>query len=192
MMSELEILTRYLQDHREALLWKLDGVSEFDARRPITSTGTNLLGLVKHVATMEIGYFGEVCGRQNVVQTPWIGPTAEPNADMFATAEQSREWVIALYKTAWADTDQAIAELGLDAEAYVPWWGEKIRQTNVRRLVVHLIAETARHAGHADIIREEIDGAAGLYAGIENLPESDAQWWADYRAKLQNVADQFT
>ncbi|GAB3668484.1 DinB family protein [Zhihengliuella somnathii] len=190
-MSESEILNRYLQEQREALLGKLDGVSEYDARRPCTATGTNLLGLVKHVATMEIGYFGEVCGRQNVVPIPWIGPDAEPNADLFATAEQSRDWVVELYRTAWADTDRAIAELGLDAEAYVPWWGERIRQTTVRRLVVHLFAEIARHAGHADIIREGIGGVAGLAEGNGNLPDSDAQWWTDYRAGLQTVADQF-
>lgn len=191
MMTEAEILQRYLQDQREALLWKLDGVSEFEARRPLTASGTNLLGLVKHVATMEIGYFGEVCGRPNAAPTPWIEPSAAPNADLFATAEQSREWVEDLYRTAWAATDQTIAELGLDGAALVPWWGEKIRYTTVRRLVVHLIAETARHAGHAYILREEIDGAAGLYPGVENLPEESPAWWAEYRATVQSVADEF-
>jgi hypothetical protein len=56
-------LLRYLQDGRDALLWKLDGLSEYDIRRPLTPTGTNLLGLVKHIASVELGYFGDTFGR---------------------------------------------------------------------------------------------------------------------------------
>ncbi|GHC99961.1 hypothetical protein GCM10008096_02670 [Zhihengliuella salsuginis] len=187
----MEMLTRYLRDQRNALLWKLEGVGDYDSRRPMTGTGTNLLGLVKHVASMEIGYFGEVCGRPNAVEMPWLGDSAEDNDDMYATADESREWVVGLYRTAWADTDAAIAELGLEAEAVVPWWGERTRRTNVRRLIVHMIAETARHAGHADIIREQIDGFAGLYDGNGNLPDGERGWWDAYRAKVQAAADAF-
>ncbi|RZU63621.1 DinB family protein [Zhihengliuella halotolerans] len=191
MMSESEMLTRYLQEQREALLWKLDGVGEYDARRPMTATGTNLLGLVKHVASMEIGYFGEACGRPNAVDMPWLAETAEPNDDMYATVDESREWVVDLYRRAWANTNAVIAELGLDAEAVVPWWGEKTRRTDVRRLIVHMIAETARHTGHADIVREQIDGFAGLYDGNDNLPDDDRAWWDAYRARVQVAAEAF-
>jgi hypothetical protein len=55
-------LQRYLQDAREALLWKLDGLSEYDIRRPLVPTGTNLLGLIKHQAGVELGYFGDTFG----------------------------------------------------------------------------------------------------------------------------------
>jgi len=80
-------LHRYLQDAREALLWKLDGLSEYDIRRPLVPTGTNLLGLVKHVASVEFGYFGDCFGRPFDEPMPWLEDDAEPNADMWATAD---------------------------------------------------------------------------------------------------------
>ncbi|RSM43278.1 hypothetical protein DMB66_53620 [Actinoplanes sp. ATCC 53533] len=73
---------RYLQIARDALLWKLEGLSEYDARRPLVPTGTNLLGLVKHVAGVEAGYFGETFGRPFGEPMPWLDEGAEPNADI--------------------------------------------------------------------------------------------------------------
>ena len=67
------------------MLWKLDGLSEYDIRRPLTPTGTNLLGLVKHLASVELGYFGEVFGRPSDIPLPWFEENAEPNADLWAT-----------------------------------------------------------------------------------------------------------
>ena len=64
-------LRRYLQDAREALLRKLDGLSEYDVRRPLAPTGTNLLGLVKHLAGIELGYFGDTFGRPSADKLPW-------------------------------------------------------------------------------------------------------------------------
>ena len=84
-------LHRYLQIAREALLWKLDGLSEYDIRRPMVPTGTNLLGLVKHVASVELGYLGDTFGRPSGEPLPWFAEDAEPNADMWATADESRE-----------------------------------------------------------------------------------------------------
>src|SRR5579859_6241909 len=95
-------LRRYLQDARDALLWKLDGLSEYDIRRPLTPTGTNLLGLVKHLASVEFGYFGDTFGRPIGESLPWFEDDAEPNADMWATSDESREQIIALYHRAWA------------------------------------------------------------------------------------------
>jgi hypothetical protein len=77
-------LIRYLQQGREVLLWKLDGVTEYDVRRPMVPTGTNLLGIVKHVATVESGYFGGVFGRPFPEALSWIQDDAEPNGDMWA------------------------------------------------------------------------------------------------------------
>ena len=68
-------LRRYLQDGRDAMLWKLDGLSEYDIRRPLVPTGTNLLGLVKHLAGFELGYFGDTFGR------PWDGPPPWDESD---------------------------------------------------------------------------------------------------------------
>src|SRR5947199_4550294 len=108
-------LHRYLQDAREALLWKLDGLSEYNIRRPMTPTGTNLLGLIKHVASVELGYFGEVFDRRSDEHLPWFDEGAELNADMWATAEESREAIVGLYRRAWTHSDATIAALPLDA-----------------------------------------------------------------------------
>ena len=90
-------LRYYLHTARDALLWKLDGLTEYDIRRPLTPTGTNLLGLIKHVATVEVGYFGDTFGRPFGESLPWIADDAEPNADMWATADESREQIVGLY-----------------------------------------------------------------------------------------------
>jgi hypothetical protein len=86
-MDDKAILHHYLRTRREGLLGKLDGVSEYDARRPLTPTGTNLLGLVKHVASVELGYFGEVFGRPSELELPWLADDAEPDADMWAAPD---------------------------------------------------------------------------------------------------------
>ncbi|NNC10589.1 DinB family protein [Planctomonas sp. JC2975] len=189
--AEKAFLTRYLQESRDALVWKLDGLGEREARLPMTPTGTNLLGLVKHVASMEYGYFGEVFGRDPGVPMPWLEAGAEDNADMWATAEESIDWVREFYVGAQSFGDRTIAELELDSPGIVPWWSPERRDVTLRQIIVHLIDETAHHAGHADIVRELVDGSVGLRPAVSNLPDHDAQWWAAYRARLQAVADAF-
>ena len=183
-------LHRYLQAAREALLWKLEGLSEYDARRPLTPTGTNLLGLVKHVASVEFGYFGETFDRPYDEPLPWFEDDAEPNADMWATADESRADIIALYHRAWAHSDATIDALELDAIGHVPWWPENRREVTLHRVMVHMMADTERHAGHADIVRELIDGAAGLREGGSNLPPGDEAWWREYRDRVEQAARQ--
>jgi len=180
-------LHRYLQAGREAMLWKLDGLSEYDIRRPMTPTGTNLLGLVKHVASVEFGYFGDTFGR------PFGGPMPawsedEPNSDMWATADESREQITGTYRQAWVHSDATIDALALDAIGHVPWWPAGHNEVTLHRVLVHMIAETDRHAGHADIARELIDGAAGLRDGNDNMAPGDQAWWANYRSQLERVA----
>ena len=181
-------LRSYLQAGREALLWKLDGLSEYDIRRPMVPTGTNLLGLVKHVAACEVGYFGDTFGRPFDEPLPWFEDGAEPNADMWATAEESREQIVWLYHRAWAHSDATIHALALDAVGHVPWWPDDRREVTLHRILVHMIAETDRHAGHADIVRELIDGAAGLRDGNDNMPPGDQRWWQSYRSRLEHAA----
>jgi len=180
-------LHRYLQTGREALLWKLEGLSEYDVRRPVVPTGTNLLGLVKHVASVEAGYLGETFGRPFGEPMPWIEDDAEPNADMWATADESREHIVGLYRRVWAHSDTTVDALALDAIGHVPWWPDDRSEVTLHRILVHMIAETHRHAGHADIVRELIDGAAGLRDGNENMA-SDDQGWQSYRSRLEDVA----
>src|SRR5256885_5839818 len=178
-------LHRYLQDAREALLWKLDGLSEYDVRRPLVPTGTNLLGLVKHVASVEFGYFGDCFGRPYDERLPWLASDAEPNADMWAAPGESREQITGLYRRAWAHSDATIEALPLDALGQVPWWPADRNPVTLHRILIHMIAETDRHAGQADIVRELIDGAVGLRADNANMAPGGAAWWADYRDRLE-------
>ncbi|MEW2624986.1 DinB family protein [Streptomyces sp. NPDC048106] len=181
-------LRLYLQNARDALLWKLEGLSEYDIRRPLTPTGTNLLGLVKHVAGVELGYLGEVFGRPSGEPLPWLEEDAEPNADMWATADESREFVVELYHRAWAHSDATIDALDLDTPGKVPWWPEGRNEVTLHRAVVNLIGETHRHAGHADIVRELVDGDVGLRQGGDNMASHDPAWWEDYRSRLERAA----
>jgi len=183
-------LHRYLQIAREALLWKLDGLSDYDVRRPMVPTGTNLLGLVKHVASVEIGYFGETFGRPFAEPLPWFDEDAEPNADMWATPEESREQITDLYRRAWAHSDATIDALALADIGHVPWWPDDRSEVTLHRILVHMIAETDRHTGQADIVRELIDGAAGLRVDNDNLPTVEPTWWEDYRNRLELAARQ--
>jgi Protein of unknown function (DUF664) len=200
--DEKATLKRYLQAGRDTLLWKLDGLSEYDARRPFTPTGTNLLGVVKHVATTEIGYFGDTFGRPFGEQLPWVIDDDELEqvaeldpevllADMWASADESRQQIADLYRRVWAHSDATIDSLPLDAIGQVKWWPPERRRVTLHRVLVHMIAETHRHAGHMDIVRELIDGAAGLRADNDNLPPSvDPAFWERHRAKLELVARQ--
>ena len=183
-------LLRYLQDARDALLWKLDGLSEYDIRRPMTPTGTNLLGLVKHVAGVELGYFGDTFGRPFFTEQPpaWYRESAEDNADMWATAEESREQIVELYRQAWKHADATISALPLDATGRVPWWPEERRQVTLHHVLVRVLADTQRHAGHADILRELTDGAVGEGAGGSSVPPGEPAWWAEYRDRVERAA----
>jgi uncharacterized damage-inducible protein DinB len=191
-MSETEqkaVLQRYLQEARDAVLWKLDGLGEYDLRRPVVPTGTNLIGLVKHLAATESGYFGSVFGRPFPEDHPWMESFEPPNVDLWLTEDETSESIIELYKRVWTHSDATIAALELDSPGRVPWWTNG--DITLHRILVHMIAETHRHAGHADIVRELIDGAVGLRSVNDNLPEQDAAWWTAYRQQLEDTAALF-
>src|SRR5699024_1735830 len=203
------VLHRYLSSARENLRWKLAGLSEYDARRPLTPTGTNLLGLLKHSATAAYGYFGETFARPYEDGLPWMANGGTDNGDMWATADESWEFIVGLYQRAWGHADATIEALDLDAPGRrppgpdaradrtcefvagpsqrawrhagpasdamdlhaagrVPWWPDGRADVTLQAIMVHMLAEAQRHAGHADIVRESIDGAAGLSAGRSN------------------------
>src|SRR4029453_67154 len=149
---------------------------------------TNLLGLVKHVASVELGYFGDIFGRPSDEPLPWYAEDAEPNADMWATADETREQIIGLYHRAWAHADATIDALPLDAPGRVPHWPDERAQVTLHQILVHVIAETHRHAGHADVVRELIYGTVGLRVDNDNMAEGDEAWWADYQARLESAA----
>jgi|SRR5580704_4628326 hypothetical protein len=178
-----------LQEARDALLWKLNGLSEYDIRRPMTPTGTNLLGLIKHLTFVELGYFGETFGRPSGEPSPWLEDDPEPNVDMWATAEEPREQIVAGYRRACSHADATIEALPLSAPGRVPWWGSK-GDVTLHKILVHVLAETSRHAGHADIVRELIDGNAGVSEAFDNLAPGDQAWWESYRTRLERVAQE--
>jgi uncharacterized protein DUF664 len=185
-------LQHYLDGAREAILWKLDGLGERDLRLPRTPTGTNLLGIVRHVANVEIGYFGPTFGRE------WPEPDhplvvddadydADPQADWWVPAEVSAADVVDFYRQVIAFSDATIAALPLDAVGTVPWWSDG--DVTLHLVVTHVIVDIARHAGHADVLREEVDGAAGLRSDVSNLP--DGVDWPAYVERLRQVAERF-
>src|SRR3954452_23120956 len=189
-MSDLkDDLLTYLQRGREAVVWKLEGAGEFDVRRPLTPTGTNLLGLVKHLAAVDAGYLGEVFGRPFPEPNPWSQQHDDPEWDMWATAEESREELVGLYRRVWAHGDATVAALDLTSTGLVPWWPEERRYPTLQRVLVHLIAETNRHAGHADIVRVLVDGAAGMLPSVSNLGSADPDAQAAHRARVQAAAE---
>lgn len=190
------ILRQYLQEARDALIWKTEGLSERELRLPRTPTGTSLLGLVKHCTATEIGYLGYTFGRPwpTPDEMPYLRPlfddTAEeePEADTYATADESAEFLIDLYRRVSKHGDETIEQLDLDSPGRVPWWNDG--DVTLHRVLVHLLAEVQRHAGHADILREGIDGAAGLSRDNSNLSTPDADR-AGHVARLRAIAEQF-
>ena len=181
-------LHRYLRAAREALLWKLDGLSEYDVRRPLTPTGTNLLGLVKHVASVGVAYFGIVFDRPFPETPPWMTQDAEDNADLWATARETRESITGFWERAWEHADATIEAHSLDATGRVPWWPGERATVTLHQILVHMVAETNRHGGHADIVRERIDNATGRNAQSSNMPDHDADWWKAYYARVEEAA----
>ncbi|MBQ1044905.1 MULTISPECIES: DinB family protein [unclassified Micromonospora] len=180
-----EYLHEDLRQIREAMLWKLDGLSEYDVRRPLTASGTNLLGLVKHLTVGEARYFGEVFGRPFPEPLPrWDDPDPD-GADMWATEHESREEVIGRYRRAWEHADATIDALAIDAPGHVPWWPRP--DVKLFNVMVHVLTETSRHAGHADILREQLDGSTGAWAGYAYL-EPDRPTLTARRAMIELAA----
>lgn len=176
----------YLTETREAVIWKAEGLSEYDVRRPLTRTGTNLLGLIKHLSIVEAWYFGKTFDRPFVPHLPWWDDDAPEGADMWATASESRQEILGTYQAAIAHADDTIRSLDLDAPGHVPWWSRP--SVTLHAMLVHVLTETARHAGHVDILREQLDGRTGMRAGNLNMEPHDEQWWTDYRSQIEAAA----
>lgn len=184
-----EELHSYLRGARETLVWKLEGLDEYDIRRPLTPTGTNLLGLVKHSTATHLGYFGEVFGRSSEAARARFSGDAGPAAEFWATPDESREDIVEAYRDAWSFADATIGELPLDAVGQVWWWGES--PVTLHHVLVHVTADTQRHAGHADIVRELIDGSVGMLEGVDNLHIPDAAGRQRFRDRVETAAAQF-
>ena len=191
-MASLDVkeeLHSYLRGARETLVWKLDGLSEYDIRRPLTPTGTNLLGLVKHSTATELGYFGEVFRRSSHSLGEGLSGDAGPAAEFWVTPDESRADIVDGYRDAWDFSDATISELALDAVGEVWWWGDA--PVTLHHILVHVTAETQRHAGHADIVRELIDGSVGLLNGAASLHISGTAEQRQFRDQVEAAAAKF-
>lgn len=176
-----------LAEARNDILTKVDGLGEYDLRRPLTPTGTNLLGLVKHLAGLEYGYLGACLGRPAPERLRWIeDDSIWEGQDMWATPDESSDYLIGLYRRACAHADRTIAENELDSPAHVPWWSEP--DTTLGVLLIRMVGETAQHAGHADIVRELIDGKAG---NPQDELGDDPQFWDRFVGRIRQAADTF-
>jgi uncharacterized damage-inducible protein DinB len=152
--GEKESLHASLNRHRDAVLWKLDGLDDDALRRAMTTSGTNLLGLVKHLAAVEYGWFCETFGRPTEA-LPF--DEDDENADLRIEPDESTADILAFYERARAAADQVIDELDVEDEG-TAWFGDTV---SLRWVLIHMIEETARHAGHVDIVRELIDDTTG-------------------------------
>lgn len=187
-MAELkDVLLAKLAEARAALVGTLEGLDEYDVRRPMTPSGTNLLGLVKHLVGIEHVYLSESFGIAAPDVLPWVEDgSIWQGADMWATAEESREHVLGLYARACAHSDRTVAALDLDSPASVPHWPEERRATTLGFLLVRMVEETGHHAGHADICRELIDGRGGSDHDL-----LDERGWREHLGRVQAAADAF-
>ncbi|MEO3816792.1 DinB family protein [Plantactinospora sp. B24E8] len=185
-------LHHYLRATRDNLIWKLDGLSERDARLPRTATGNNLLGLLKHCLNVEAGYFGPTFGRDFPTPEELVPEQAfdeDPQADWYAREDETKDGLIDLYRRVGVFADQTIEQLPLDAPGRVSWWGPGGQAVTLQRIIIHVTCDLARHAGHADIMREQHDMAVGLRRENANIP--DDYDWPAYVSKLTKLADRF-
>jgi hypothetical protein len=186
------VLHRYLRATREDLVWKLDGLSEREARLPRTATGNNLLGLVKHCLNVEAGYFGPTFGREFPTPGELVSDRAyeqDPQADWYAREDETKIGVIDLYRRVGRFADATIDQLPLDAPGRVPWWRPGRQAVTLHQIMLHVNCELARHAGHADILREQYDATIGLHPESTNIPEEHD--WPAYVTRLTALADRF-
>jgi uncharacterized damage-inducible protein DinB len=152
--GERETLEGFLEYHRRVLSGKLHGLSEDDARRRLVPSLTTMLGLVSHAAAVERNWFQHYLGGKPREQ---ITGNARGDAPSWEVAGRSIAGVIAEFDGACATSRQIAAGFALDQT--VPH--DRLGEVSLRWIYVHIIREHARHAGHADIIREQIDGATG-------------------------------
>ncbi|PWI20732.1 hypothetical protein DI272_29200 [Streptomyces sp. Act143] len=156
--DEKATLRASLDRHQDAVLWKLEGLDDEELRRPMTPSGTSLLGLVKHLASVEYGWFVETFGAEvgAEVEELWFDPTTDQ--DMRADQGETTAQIVEFYGRARTAADRVIAEVPLTGLGRPSW---RDHDVSLRWVLVHMIEETARHAGHMDVVRELIDGATG-------------------------------
>jgi hypothetical protein len=163
-------LIDHLDRLNQAVLHKLEGLSEYDLRRPMTPTATNLLGVALHLTTLQAEYFGQTFDRPFPREGELYfldDDDADPQDDLWVRPAATSAWVVGLYRATWDHAKETFASLDLDSPGQIPT--SPYAKVTLGHMLVHMVDETARHVGHMDIVRESIDGAVGRYAGDRNI-----------------------
>jgi len=184
------IWLRYYTIRRKALISKVEDLPEREARMPRTPTGTNLLGIVKHVLNVEAIYLGKTFGRPFPHPEELISEEdyeADPQVDWYATEEESVAGIVDLYRRVIAHADETVLSLDLDAIGHVEHWGGA--EVTLHQILVHNFNDLTQHNGQADILREMVDGSVGWKEPGDNMP--DGYDWPAYVAKLTALAERF-
>jgi hypothetical protein len=184
--SEKDLLKTHLRLIQDGLLWKLEGMSDEELRRPMTGTGTNLIGILKHLTGVTYGYLCSAFGREREVLAWELDEELFFGLDMWATPEESPAEIIATYRRACDAAGQTIDELDLEATGK----HHSGLTVSLRWMILNVLADTTRHAGHADILRESADGRTGMSASLTNTPPSeDQEHWRLQLARMSGAID---
>lgn len=146
----------FLDFQRQTLLWKCSDLSEEQLQTHPTSSSLSLLGLVKHLAYVERQWFQYVMAGRDVY-IPWHHDNND--TDFHIEPEETVSGILDFYKAETALSDEIINYYGMDDLA--SWYQDDDRRRSLRWIMGHMLEETARHCGHADIIRETLDGTVG-------------------------------
>ena len=156
--DEREMLIAFLDFQRESMVRKLEGLSEDQAHLAPSPPGNSLLGLVQHLAWVERWWFRS-CFKGERLDLPWTDE--DPDADFRVPADRATERVVSFYRGEWERANEIVRRApSLDEPA--AYTRRKDGVPTLRWILNHMIEETARHAGHADITRELIDGSTGV------------------------------
>lgn len=155
---EKEMLVAFLEYYRETMIEKATGLSEEQARITPTPGANAMIGLISHLANVERWWFQECFLNIPEVPPSW-GDPADGDWDFHVPTDRTLDEMIAWYRAEWARSNEITRDADLDAVAARAWGNAVV---TMRWILVHMIEETARHAGHADITRELIDGAVGM------------------------------
>jgi hypothetical protein len=152
--SERQVLVAFLDLYRDIVVAKVKGVSDVDACRRMVGSATTLAGIVKHLTSVEREWFGSVLDQRPALE---VGVRVADDG-WHVDPSDNLDALIADYQRACASSRHVAGRFELDDTVPIP----RLERVSLRWIYIHMIEETARHAGHADILREQIDGATGF------------------------------
>jgi uncharacterized damage-inducible protein DinB len=159
-VGEQQTLESFLDYYRDTILWKVSGMSNEELRKAIVPSGWSCLGMVKHLAYVERNWFRVRFAGERDLPVPWTDE--DPDADFRIEPEETTDQILQFYRNEFERSRSIAASASLDDLA-AEWPADRPpeKRPNLRWIYVHMIEETARHAGHLDVVRELIDGTTG-------------------------------